>query len=218
MCYGYTRCESVEGKGQFARRGDIVDVFVPSEDAPTRIEYFGDEVDTVNYFDIMTQRRTEPVGTLDITPTREILITESEADIIRTKITEEIAAIKKKLAKISSDDVLKKADLESTADRLHGELEALSLGNLPCTDKYLSLIGKSGTTLLDYTDGIIFAAELPNIKERIKNAIWQVSESVLALSESGENVSGASDFIKDFGLLASEMSKHPTGCLRYVYR
>ena len=94
MCYGYTRCESVEGKGQFARRGDIVDVFVPSEDAPTRIEYFGDEVDTVNYFDIMTQRRTETVGTLDITPTREILITESEADIIRTKITEEIAAVK----------------------------------------------------------------------------------------------------------------------------
>ncbi len=211
MCYGYTRCESVEGKGQFARRGDIVDVFVPSEDAPTRIEYFGDEVDTVNCFDIMTQRRTESVGTLDITPTREVLISESDADIIRAKIESEIAAIKKKkLAKISSYDVLKKADLESTADRLHGELEALSLGNLPCTDKYLSLIGKSGTTLLDYTDGIIFAAELPNIKERVKNAIWQISESVLALSESGENVTGASDLIKDFGLLATEMSKHPT--------
>lgn len=47
---GYTRCQQVEGMGQFALRGGILDVFGPGMEAPVRVEFFGDEVDAMGAF------------------------------------------------------------------------------------------------------------------------------------------------------------------------
>ena len=68
LASGYTRGSLVEGVGQFAMRGGIVDVFSPARDAPVRIEFFGDEVDTMGQFDAQTQRRTENLEALTILP------------------------------------------------------------------------------------------------------------------------------------------------------
>jgi transcription-repair coupling factor (superfamily II helicase) len=54
---GYSRSEQVEGPGQFALRGGILDFFSPGGDEPFRVEFFGDEVDSVSTFDVSTQRR-----------------------------------------------------------------------------------------------------------------------------------------------------------------
>ena len=56
---GYTRCEQVEGVGQFALRGGILDVFPPNLECPVRCEFFDDELDTMGLFSTATQRRTE---------------------------------------------------------------------------------------------------------------------------------------------------------------
>ena len=48
---GYTRVPAVEGVGQYAVRGSIVDVFTPTESMPIRIELFGDDIDSINIFD-----------------------------------------------------------------------------------------------------------------------------------------------------------------------
>ena len=58
---GYTRSSLVEGVGQFALRGGILDVYSPACENPLRAEFFGDELDTMGYFDPITQRRTENV-------------------------------------------------------------------------------------------------------------------------------------------------------------
>jgi transcription-repair coupling factor (superfamily II helicase) len=55
---GYRRFDQVEGPGQFALRGGILDFFSPSNDEPFRCEFFGDEVDSISTFDISSQRRT----------------------------------------------------------------------------------------------------------------------------------------------------------------
>ena len=55
---GYTRCDQVEGVGQFALRGGILDVFSPMMDQPVRCEFFDDEIDSLGEFDTATQRRT----------------------------------------------------------------------------------------------------------------------------------------------------------------
>ena len=57
---GYVRSEQCEGKGQFAVRGGIFDIFPITAENPVRIEFWGDEIDTLSFFDIETQRRTEP--------------------------------------------------------------------------------------------------------------------------------------------------------------
>lgn len=54
--FGYVPCELVDGKGRFAVRGGIADIFSPQSELPLRIELFGDEVDRIGYFDVITQR------------------------------------------------------------------------------------------------------------------------------------------------------------------
>ena len=56
---GYSRTTLVEGVGQFALRGGILDVYSPGEAMPVRCEFFGDELDAMGFFDPTTQRRTE---------------------------------------------------------------------------------------------------------------------------------------------------------------
>ena len=68
---GYSRCSMVEGPGQFALRGGILDIFSPSEEMPIRAEFFGDELDTMGYFDPVTQRRTENAEALIVLPVSE---------------------------------------------------------------------------------------------------------------------------------------------------
>ena len=70
---GYSRCSLVEGAGQFSVRGGIVDIFSPAEERPVRLEFFGDEIDTMGYFDPVTQRRVENADELVILPVAETL-------------------------------------------------------------------------------------------------------------------------------------------------
>ena len=55
---GYKRSAMVEGEGQVSSRGGIVDFYSPGAEGPYRIEFFGDEIDTIYLFDPLTQRRT----------------------------------------------------------------------------------------------------------------------------------------------------------------
>ena len=67
---GYVRCEQVEGVGQFALRGGILDFFSPAHPQPVRMELFGDEVDSMGLFDVSTQRRTVQLDEARILPVR----------------------------------------------------------------------------------------------------------------------------------------------------
>ena len=65
---GYTPVTEVAGRGEFARRGGIVDVFPPSMDLPIRIEFFGDEIDSLRSFDPTDQRTTGKVDRTVLLP------------------------------------------------------------------------------------------------------------------------------------------------------
>ena len=70
---GYSRAEQVEGVGQFALRGGILDVFSPLMDEPVRCEFFDDEIDSMGAFDVTTQRRTRNVDAALLLPAAELL-------------------------------------------------------------------------------------------------------------------------------------------------
>ena len=70
---GYTRCDQVEGPGQFALRGGILDVFSPGLDLPLRMEFWGDEIDSMGLFDPVTQRRTTQRETCELLPAGEVI-------------------------------------------------------------------------------------------------------------------------------------------------
>ena len=68
---GYQNVELVEVKGEFARRGDILDVYPLTSDTPVRIEFFGDEIDAIRAFEPISQRSTKSLESVTITPLRE---------------------------------------------------------------------------------------------------------------------------------------------------
>ena len=75
---GYTRCDQVEGAGQFSLRGGILDVFSPGLDLPVRMEFWGDEIDSMGLFDPVTQRRTAQRETCTLLPAGEVIGAETD--------------------------------------------------------------------------------------------------------------------------------------------
>ena len=75
---GYTRCDQVEGTGQFALRGGILDVFSPGLDLPVRMEFWGDEIVSMGLFDPATQRRTAQRETCTLLPAGEVLLPQDD--------------------------------------------------------------------------------------------------------------------------------------------
>jgi transcription-repair coupling factor (superfamily II helicase) len=74
---GYELANIVISPGQFSKRGGILDIWSPSADQPVRIEFFGDEIDTLRHFDPATQRTVETVDRMQISPAREFITPES---------------------------------------------------------------------------------------------------------------------------------------------
>jgi transcription-repair coupling factor (superfamily II helicase) len=73
----YTRTDLVERRGEFAVRGGIVDLFLPLNDYPIRVDFFADEIEDMSYFEVSDQRTTKSVeGSISIFPCRELLLTE----------------------------------------------------------------------------------------------------------------------------------------------
>ncbi|MGI6726269.1 MAG: CarD family transcriptional regulator [Christensenellales bacterium] len=88
---GYERVDLVEGKGQFALRGDILDVFPPQTDFPARIEFFDVQIDNIRAFDPLTQRSAQTLPKLRICPANEYLIPPNERRLAALRLEQALA-------------------------------------------------------------------------------------------------------------------------------
>ena len=68
---GYDREAEIEGPGQFAVRGGIVDIFPLTEELPVRIEFWDDEIDSIRTFDVETQRSVENRAQITVYPAKD---------------------------------------------------------------------------------------------------------------------------------------------------
>ena len=85
---GYIRYDLIDGRGQFSVRGGIVDISV-TEKTGIRIEFWGDEVDSIRYFNIISQRSTENIEKATIYPAHEYLLEKNVEEIVE-KIKETV--------------------------------------------------------------------------------------------------------------------------------
>ncbi len=169
---GYQSVDMVDGVGQFSVRGGILDIYPAGAVNPVRVEFFGDEIDSMGLFDIITQRRIESIDNVYITPAREIII--------------DIEA-KKRISDLVSS-MHKKAKNEHSKELLGAELEALNSGmDLRFADKYISVIYQNGECLLNYfeNDSVILCHEFNACVERVKSYEWHTKQNVLTLLEDG---------------------------------
>ncbi|MCC7276198.1 MAG: hypothetical protein IT561_26265, partial [Alphaproteobacteria bacterium] len=83
---GYVPVLEVAGRGEFARRGGIIDVFPPSRELPIRLEFFGDEIDSLRAFDPTDQRTTEKIDGAVLLPASEFLLAAAGIEAIRERL------------------------------------------------------------------------------------------------------------------------------------
>lgn len=183
---GYERAEQVEGTGQFSVRGGILDFFVPAREQPCRVEFWGDEMDTVSEFDIETQRRTERLKSCLITPSVEVL-------------ADDISALCEKIRQKA--ETLKGKNSEKAKEILLAELESMEVtGRLKCADKYYTMIYDKPASLLSYIpkDFLVFVSEQSKVKERMRSVRWQWSEDVKDYLQDGTLCKGLEDCSFDY--------------------
>ncbi len=181
--------------GQFSARGGILDFFPPHTENPIRVEFWGDEPDTISYFDIATQRRIEEIDSASITPAVEVIFDSGES------LAAEIQKIKANLKTKSSAKAI--TTLERDIDRLLGGAA------LSSNDRYLPICfgGKPGT-LLDFApDALLFVSEPSRVRERAKNTLWQHGEDLKALLEDGVLCKGLDRFYLDNNEFGADLEK-----------
>ena len=139
---GYSRCGMVEGSGQFAVRGGIIDIYSPAADRPIRAEFFGDELDTMGYFDPQTQRRSENIDSVTILP-----VGETQPNLHPNGIS----GLCKDISAMISRQKRRKNINDALISTLEKDLEKYENGlNNPASDRYMALIYPEMATAADY--------------------------------------------------------------------
>ena len=179
---GFTRAVQVEGPGQFAVRGGILDIFPPQEALPLRLEYWDDTIDTLAYFDPETQRRLEPIKDLRVVQANELVPESTEALLA--------------LAEAFHANVRGRGSVKMKQS-LHRDIELLRAGLRPDSiDRYLPLIYPERRTVLDYLerDGLLFFSESFNLREHAlgQEKLWL--EDLRGYAEEGTLCAGLEHF------------------------
>ena len=188
---GYERCEMVEGQAQFSVRGSVVDIFPVSEREPVRIELWGDEIDSAAHFDTETQRRSDPIESVNIFPALEVIFPSRE------EFCERIDKLSKGIRTKNADVI--RAHL--MRDREYAE-SGLTLSNL---DKYYMLAYEKPAFLFDYfTDGVCLLSEFTSGSENLRGAVSVLNEDIKLLYESGIMFKKLEGFRMDEGELLAK--------------
>ncbi len=176
---GYSFADTVEGKGQFTHRGGIIDVFSPSAEYPCRIDFFGDEPDSMGIFDTITQRRIENVDSYTCVPVCETVF--SDETLKKTA-----DAIDSLISSTTDEKVLKE---------LRRDRESIASGRFPGgRDKYFSLLYGRKATFFDYVGTkLTVIIESRKVFERARAFSWQINQTLEALVNSGRTEFAYSD-------------------------
>ena len=170
---GYLPVNKIDQSLQFASRGDVLDIFSVNYDNPIRIDFFGDEIDGIHFFDIATQTSKQSVDEVLILPANELLISDDE-----------IINFKNKLDKSYEKDIL------NLPKELHEQLK-LNIDNdyenisnhlyHPGLNKYYKYLKNKTSSILDYFDSeLVF---LSNVEQIITSATFSISEANSYLKE-----------------------------------
>lgn len=190
---GYQRCEKVEGASQFSVRGAIIDVFPVQTEKPVRIELWGDEIDTISYFETDTQRRTENIDSVEIPPASEILYDNNE-------LADNIESLIKKVRG-------KRA--ETVRENLGADIHRLRAGEIPVhSQKYYPLVYDTPATVFDYVDGAVFLSDYSSIMDNASGITLRHNEDVKLLLEDGQLCKGLDGHILELPQIQELAEKH----------
>ena len=195
---GYVRTDQVDAPCQFSVRGSIFDIFSSQNPLPVRMEFWGDEIDSMAWFEPETQRRTEILEQVDIAPAVEALpdpavLTERIRALAKTVRGKHAPALKEKL--------------NADAERLES---GVALRNI---DTYFRLIYDTPATLFDYCRGGIFLCETGALLDALQGLQTRYLEDVKLMLEEGTLCRQLADYYLDAAAVLNEAKSHPLVCM-----
>ncbi len=201
---GYVRTQQVEGPGQFSRRGGILDFFSPAYAEPVRLDFWGDEIDDISFFDADSQRRTEKIKVCRVLPAAEILpAAAAGGEAALAAKLEALAAALRKSTKYDSEKL--RATLREEAQRLAGGL------SLSAADRYIALIEPKKYTALEYVspETLIVLSEPGKCLQRAQGYLEQLHMDVSLLIEQGTLSGKLADFARSWEETVAAIGEFP---------
>lgn len=179
---GYERVATVEHRGEFAVRGAIVDSFSPSEDRPTRIEFFDVEIDSIRQFDVETQRSSDSMQHIVFAPARPLIIEEDDQRLAYKGIAHDLDYARKHPT-YGRDDTRAQEKFQEVLDRI--ERNAFPPDS-DLLNAYLPDDARS--SLEDYLpdSGIVVLEDAVRIMDAERTRNQQLAEEYTSLLERGE--------------------------------
>ncbi|TEB08432.1 Transcription-repair-coupling factor [Pelotomaculum schinkii] len=179
---GYERVDLVEGRGQFARRGGILDIFPMTAHRPARLEFFDDEVDSIRRFNITTQRSEEKANELVIYPARELIVRGDTREKARLAVDKEYLTQRRKLGKTGEQGAL-----QQLQEKFEEILEGFD-GYFSGIEQFLPYFYPETVTLLDYLPGQvpIFVDDPSRVKEVAEAVLREHAETYADLLAKGK--------------------------------
>ena len=187
---GYVRYDLIDGKGQFSIRGGIVDISI-TEKTGVRIEFWGDEVDSIRNFNIISQRSTENIKEVTIYPAHEYLLVDN-IDTVIEKINNKIYT-------------------EELQKQVNQDIEIIKNGNyISKIDRYIDAFYEKQETILDYLNEnfIITLDEIKKIKQRFQNVSLDNQNIIKLLIEKEKIVPEVLENSYNFGQLEEKVGKN----------
>ena len=200
---GYSRCGMVEGPGQFAVRGGIIDIYSPAADQPIRAEFFGDELDTMGYFDPDTQRRTENIDSVVILP-----VGETQPHLHPGSLEGLCVDIRN----IISRQRRRKSINEALIKTLEKDLEKYENGlQNPASDRYMALIYGEFSTAMSYVpdDALLILCDQGNLHRTARNRVEEVGMQLDSLLQGGLVAGELCDYVAQWEDFCAELQGRP---------
>ena len=201
---GYSRTDQVEGPGQFAVRGGILDFFSPFESEPVRVEFWGDTVDSMGHFSVSDQRRTDAVERCTILPAAETLpsLCEGGGAALRDELEKWAARYERRRSSESA---------QKAAATIRSDAEKLGAGILiSCADKYMELIYPMACGA-DYLppDALVFLDQPNRCAEKARDWTKQLREEIDELVRRGDAAVSPDSFSLGFDELLHRLADYP---------
>ncbi len=169
---GYTREYAVDGKGAFAVRGDILDIYPINCDHPVRVDFFGDEVESIKPYDETTGERYPLVERLDIVAATDVVLEEGEEE---------------RLAALLQQEIDRSPDTRCAARR-RAIAQAIETGGY--ASDYLFPVTQNACDLLSLAEGaLIVLDECKLLRDRLQALYKEHFNRLSVLEEGGETMS-----------------------------
>jgi len=203
MCY--ERVGQVELSGQFAIRGGIIDIFPLSEESPIRIDLWDDEIDSIKYFDVESQRSITMLEEVSVYPATEYILSQEQIASGLKKIHEEMTETEQKFRKD-----MKTEEAHRIKTVINDFTEQLKMGNTNVSvDSFINYFYEETSSLIEYLEqeNTIFLLDEPaRLEERSSIVEKEFRESMINRLEKGYLLAGQVDVMKTYSRILALMS------------